>query len=193
MRSIYDILDLYSRYGQIDKAQYHLNLLGIRHADKVDMFDDELYYFWTDGTKIQYTALTEGFTTDPGKYYLKNPMNTKGCAIVKEGWYPRVWVKGKHNNKYNALIQRGNTFTVYRDKNKDDKFDFSGPLDTGYFGINLHRASQYYTVATVNNYSAGCQVIADPNKFNTLMTCVDKAGVYGQSFFSYLLLDSKKI
>lgn len=193
MRSIYEILDLYEKYGQIDKAQCHINLMGIRHTDKVDMFDDELYYFWADGSKIEYVGLSDGFTTDPGKYYLKNPLNSKGCAILKEGWYPRVWIKGKHSGKYNALVQKGNTITVYRDTNKDDEFDFNGPQDTGYFGINLHRASQYYTVETVNSYSAGCQVIADPNKFNRLMTAVDKAGIHGQSFFSYLLLDSKKI
>ena len=45
-------------------------------------------------------------TTLPGLYWLENPMNSKGCAILKEGQYKGVYEIDLHNGKYEAICQR---------------------------------------------------------------------------------------
>ena len=49
---------------------------------------------------------------------------------------------------------------VYRGNNKDNKVDAGGPIDSGWHGINIHRASSSWQSKQVNKWSAGCQVLA---------------------------------
>ncbi|MBC1221192.1 hypothetical protein GNF10_03335 [Nostoc sp. UCD121] len=60
-------------------------------------------------------------TTEPGKYYTDNPMNSKGAARMQLGQY-KAWVVGTHGTAepHEALVQVGD-ITVYRDFNKDFK------------------------------------------------------------------------
>ncbi|MEO1621738.1 MAG: hypothetical protein AAFU53_11995 [Cyanobacteria bacterium J06632_3] len=94
-------------------------------------------------------------TTEPGRHYVKNPMNAKGAARIQFNQY-RAWQVGSHNGNHEALIQTGGTVTVHRD------FDRNGlrtgdRLDTGYFGINQHNGYDN-PVNHVGKASAGCLV-----------------------------------
>ena len=63
----------------------------------------------------------------------------------------------------------------------------------GMFGINIHHASYHGTSTQVNKWSAGCQVIASIDDFNTLMSLANKSKKqYGNSF-TYTLLDEQDL
>ncbi len=71
--------------------------------------------------------------------------------------------------------------TVYRDNDKDMDWDMDDKsVDTGLFGINIHRAHSKVEVMDVNKFSAGCQVIQDPHEFHVFMSIVlEAAEKYG--------------
>jgi hypothetical protein len=187
MRSLSEIQAIFARYGgSIDMTDYHINLIGIRHLDSPNKFNDELIYFRFIKSKMELVEIQKGFTTDPGTHYLKNPTNSLGTAILKEGWHKDIWKPGNHKSQYYALVQ-AKPCTVYRDSNRDDKFNLD-KTSTGMYGINLHRANAKLTSKQVDKWSAGCQVLADPNEFNDLMNKVKVAVQHGQKTFSYLLL-----
>jgi hypothetical protein len=95
-------------------------------------------------------------TTEPGRYYTFNPMNTEGAARIKFGQY-KAWAVGWHGNadRHQALVQVA-PITVHRDFNKD--FQRTGDkLDTGLFLVNQHWG--YDAPANdIKNASAGCLV-----------------------------------
>src|SRR5690349_21988428 len=118
---------------------YELNIVGVRSDNvKPNSFDDAIYVFFQDNvgklTQHKFSA-----TTDPGTYWLKNPMNPQGTAILKEGQYIGSHGMGMHRGKYLALVQK-RPVTVLRDYDRNATLDFlNGKLDTGLFGINIHQ------------------------------------------------------
>ena len=64
----------------------------------------------------------------------------KGTAVLVPGQHRRCYKLGRHQGKYEALVQ-AEVLQVYRDNNKDTKVDAGGPIDSGWHGINIHRAS----------------------------------------------------
>ena len=192
-----DIIDAMQRLGhsvyQHDDTPYNLNIVGIRAAKPiVNKFNCLMTVFWKyEGNwniyKMQMTSL-------PGLHWLENPMNTKGCAILKEGQYKSVYKVDKHNSKYDALCQRLGDVTVYRDGDRDREYDLiKGTEMTGKFGINLHRAHPDYELETINKYSAGCQVIQDPDEFDVHMEVVKKAAEVWGNKFTYTLINEKDL
>ena len=61
------------------------------------------------------------------------------------------------------------------------------------FGINIHRSSPTGTSTNVNNWSAGCQVFANINDFNTFMAICTKAKAAHGNNFTYTLIESKDV
>ncbi|BAZ53287.1 peptidoglycan binding domain-containing protein [Nostoc sp. NIES-4103] len=95
-------------------------------------------------------------TTEPGRHYTFNPMNSQGAARIKFGQY-KSWAVGVHGNaeRHEALVQVA-PITVHRDFNKDFKRT-GDKLDTGLFAINQHWG---YDAPRndIKNASAGCLV-----------------------------------
>jgi hypothetical protein len=91
-------------------------------------------------------------TVDPGRTYLRRPINVKGTAILAAGQYPGMWRRGSHKGRP-ALVQVG-PCTVARDPDLDETIE-PGALDSGLFGINFHDDAGAGADA-----SAGC-VVAD--------------------------------
>ena len=127
-------------------------------------------------------------TTDPGTFWRQNPENVNGTAILKPGYYKDSHMVGIHRG-YKALQQRG-PVTVYRDDNRDAVLNTTGMQeDTGIFGINIHRASETIASVQVDKWSAGCQVVQDPDCFTFLMRlCERSIGRFG-NLFSYCLIE----
>lgn len=165
---------------------HDLNIVGIRTKDMTsNRFNDWLTVFYiSDG---QWNFFPFPCTTDPGTYYRTDPINVKGTAIMKSGQYRGLWKVGKHKG-YKALQQK-NPCTVYRDANLDAFLDTKGiKQDTGLFGINCHRSNAGRASTRVDKWSAGCQVLQDPDHFVFLMALCDRAaGKFGNSF-TYTLL-----
>jgi len=177
-----------------DKKNFNLNIVGVRSKrPEVNKFNDTIIVFWKyEGlwNKIQMQI-----TTLPGLHWLEKPINPKGCAILKPGQYRGCWKIDKHRGKYDALCQRLGNVTVYRDEDLDRNYDMIEGVseETGIFGINIHRASAKNELDTVDKYSAGCQVVQDPQDYALFMfLCHMSVPVYGNKF-SYTLLKEDDI
>jgi hypothetical protein len=172
---------------------YELNIVGVRSdSAKPNAFDDAIYVFYSDkdGKLIQHRFPA---TTDPGTYWLQNPMNPQGTAILKGGQYIGSHAMGMHRGKYLALVQQ-RPLTVIRDYDRNAVLDFSnGREETGLFGINIHRAQETGTTKIVDHFSAGCQVFANVTDFiQFLSLCEKHKGLYGNNF-SYTLIDERAV
>ena len=172
-----------------ERGQYNLNIIGVRTPDMTpNVFNDWLYVVYKDETD-QWVELRYQITTDPGLYYLEKPANIKGTAILKAGQYRSSHKLGKHRGQYDALVQRG-LVTVYRDRNGDDVFDMSADSeDSGYFGINIHRASSRRESTQVDRWSAGCQVFANPNEYAMFIDLCKRAATRWGDTFTYTLIE----
>lgn len=172
---------------------FELNIVGVRSDSvKPNAFDDSIYVFFQDNNG-KFVQLKFSATTDPGTYWLQNPLNSNGTAILKEGQYIASHAIGLHQGKYKALVQQ-RPVTVMRDYDRNAVLDFqNGKPDTGLFGINIHHAAGEGTTKTVDKYSAGCQVFASIADFNAFMTlCERHRSLYGNGF-TYTLIDERAV
>jgi len=155
-------------------------------------FDDEIHVFYTksDG-KWNYHIYAA--TTDPGTFWLNNPIYEQGTAILAQGQYRNAYVIGKHKGLYDALVEVS-PVTVIRDYDRDALLDFyNGNKQTGNFGINIHRAESSGTTKLINKYSAGCQVFHNAEDFQQFMSlCEQHRKLYGNSF-TYALIDFRAL
>jgi len=178
---------------EIYQRPYELTILGIRSESTVpNRFDDEVHVLFKN-TSRQWVHYIFPATTDPGTYWLQNPLNPQGTAILRQGQYKDSYQIGLHRAKYYALVQ-AKPVTVLRDYDRNALLDFkNGKEETGLFGINIHHASATGTTKTVDQYSAGCQVLANVNDFNLLMKlCEVHKNLYGNNF-TYTLIDKRAI
>lgn len=182
----------------LDKI-YNLNIIGVRsESNTPNAFDDQILVIYKDSNKKE-RILSFQATTDPGLYWLQNPLNVEGTLILVPGQYKSCYQVGIHGrsgkNPYKALEQVGNMIYV-RDADRDKVLDFELMNDpkkiiTGIFKTNIHRANENHESVQVDKWSAGCQVIADPVDFATLLNLCDKATeLYGNKL-SYTLLENK--
>lgn len=153
-------------------------IVGVRSkADKPNEFDDKIYLI-SPSKFLSFQA-----TTNPGSTWLQRFMNPKGTAVLKPGRY--FYKLGLHKGEYEALVQ-AEPVTVYRDSNKDLKSDeVVGTEETGWFGINIHRANKSTISKLIMGYSAGCQVLSNPSDFQILIDECKKSGI---TKFPYYLL-----
>jgi len=173
-------------------AGFDLNIVGIRTKELVaNRFDDFITVFYRMNGEWIFNVFK--CTTDPGAYWLENPeeMSKLGTAILKEGRYPKAYRIGKHRGKYVALVQNS-PLTVIRDANRDRVLDLdSGTEESGFFGVNIHRASARHESVQVDRWSAGCQVLCDPNQYEFFIKlCRQGEAAFGNSF-TYTLLNEK--
>ena len=172
---------------------FELNIIGIRaDSTKPNSFDDSINIFYkTSDGKWQFHQFPA--TTDPGTYWLANPISSKGTAILKHGQYINSHKIGLHRGKYLALTQQ-RPITVLRDYDRNATLDLmNGREETGIFGINIHHASANGTTKTVDKYSAGCQVFANINDFNVFMQLAQRHKENYGNNFTYSLIDERAL
>jgi hypothetical protein len=184
------LLDYVASLGHtvFERGQYNLNIIGIRSRDhKPNSFDDRMCVVFRD--EQGWVTRTWECTTEPGKYWLENPINVSGTAILVPGQYRGVYKIGKHRGQYDALVQTGGRVKTYRDANKDDIIDADvATEEEGYFGINIHKAGQHST--QIDKWSAGCQVFSHSTDFDEFMSiCYAAKAKWGNSF-SYTLIEA---
>lgn len=169
-----------------DTKPFNINYVGIRDIEGINTFNDPLIMFWKYAGHWNYYSRPG--TTDPGTYYLLDPINDAGTAILKEGQYRGAWELGLHKG-YEALVQRKEV-TVIRDWNLDGRLDVdSGCEDTGFFGINHHAAGKDST--QVDRWSAGCQVTANKTLYDVaLQIWKGSAEAWGEGV-TYTVLNKK--
>ncbi len=172
---------------------YELNIVGLRSKSTTpNRFDDELHIFYkVSALNWQYHIFKA--TTDPGTFWLKQPMQAQGTAILAEGQNVGSYELGLHRGKYLALVQR-KPVTIIRDYNRDAVLDFNNGIKTrGQYGINIHRANRVGETKTVDKNSAGCQVFENANDFALFIKlCLKHKSIYGNRF-TYSLLDFRAV
>jgi hypothetical protein len=179
-------------YKWFTNDNYDVNIVGIRNAatgKKVtNLFDDWITIsFKVDG---EWQFYIWNATTEPGKKGMLEGKAVGGVARLVPNQYRSAYQIDKHQGKYDALCQRGADVTVYRDGNDDLMFDET-KLDTGMFGINIHKAGQDST--WVENWSEGCQVFKRVKDFNEFMIICKKAAQIHGNHFTYTLIESGDI
>tara|TARA_R110000824_G_scaffold14820_5_gene62720 strand:+ start:2309 stop:2926 length:618 start_codon:yes stop_codon:yes gene_type:complete len=184
-------------YKFFESGDYNVNIVGIRNsetANKVtNKFDDTITVSYKIGDKWMYHEFD--CTTDPGTHWVENVINDKGVAILKPGQYKSSHKIRKHGGRYEALGQQ-KPVTLYRDNNRDNLYNLNQEnLDTGLFGINIHRATKYAgkKSSQIDKWSAGCQVIADNDDWTKFMKIMRKARAEWSNNFTYTLVESKDI
>ena len=172
---------------------YELNIVGLRGNSTIpNRFDDEIHVFYkVSALKWNYHVYKA--TTDPGTFWLENPMQEQGTAILSEGQYVNAYSLGLHRGEYKALVEQ-KPLTIIRDYDRNAKLDFfNGTKTTGQYGINIHRANRTGTTRTVDKYSAGCQVFENAEAFQQfLLLCDHHNHLYG-NHFTYTLIDFRAV
>lgn len=183
-------------YTFFTNGNYNVNIIGVRNllGDKIqrDTFNDAMVLIFKENNK--WVKKVYELTTDPSLKFLKSPSNSSGTAILVPGQYRSVYKVDLHGGKYTALCQRNGNVKVYRDKNKDNKLDMDPKtIQSGMFGINIHRASATVVSESIGSYSAGCQVFKSYKNFNEFMNYIQKSkSLYGNSF-TYTLITTDEL
>jgi len=179
----------------IYREPYKLNIWGFRSKnEEPNLFDDEFHVFFnTSKTRFaKWAYFVFKCTTDPGTYWLRNPMNPQGTAMLAPGQYTDTYKIDMHLGKYIALCQRLKKVRIIRDYNRNAILDFyNGKIVSENAGINIHRARKTGTTYEVDNHSAGCQVFQKANEFDFFMKlCYAHKKLHGNKF-SYTLIDQR--
>lgn len=179
------------------QGAYNLNLIGVRSGVReAGRFDDRLYCVFRNESG-EWVERSWAITTDPGLYYLQNPMNVQGTAILCPGQYRGAYVIGEHRG-YPALRQ-DRTLRVWRDNDRDGVLDMdpgraveAGPGS----GINIHASDSDPFDASdrertdVGRWSAGCQVFASSKDYREFWDLVLQAAEVWGPRFTYTLIDA---
>lgn len=122
-------------------------------------------------------------TTDPGTYWLNNPMGKLGTAVLKPGQYLDSHSIGFHQNKtdHKALVQTGK-LTVYRDNDKDNIAEATSITESGLFGINVHRSNKIGATPKIGQWSGGCQTFQSKTDHDKLMQICENYRVQSNKF-----------
>lgn len=181
-------------YAWFTKGNYNLNIIGIRSNQNnsiTNKYDDLLIVDYNTGNGHKRVFFP--ITTEPGIHYMNHPCHKDGAAILVPGQYRNTWAIGLHKNKYKALCQI-KPVKVYRDNNRNDVYDLDPTsIESGMFGINIHRSNEYAITKNVNKYSAGCQVFSNPSDYNAFIRiCEQQRKLYGNTF-TYTLLDENEL
>ena len=108
------------------EGDYNLNIIGIRADDrKSNTFNDLICLLYK--TAGRWVFRKYAATTDPGLYYRQNPLNPRGTAILKDGYYRGAFGIGLHHGQYRCLVQT-KPLPLWRDGNRDGVFDFGGKV-----------------------------------------------------------------
>ncbi|WP_027859239.1 hypothetical protein [Marinobacterium jannaschii] len=169
-----------------EAGDYNLNLIGIRSSDTdANSFNDLICLAFKQ--QGHWNLFAFAATTDPGVFWRMSPMNQAGTAVLVLGQHKGAFTLGQHKG-YDALTQ-ARSLPVYRDDDCDADVDVTGTIDNGWHGINLHRASPHHTSKQVDRWSAGCQVLADPDEFAMLISICDRAAREWGPKFTYTLIE----
>jgi len=169
-----------------------VNIFGIRDTEDIeqDIFNDYI------GLAINGEVYLFEATCDPGVYWTKkHGVGNKGVAHICLGFHKNVYQVGSHKGK-EGMVQYGASIKIWRDKDNNFYFNEGDVIETGFFGVNIHRASIVKDIIKIGRWSGGCQVIRkniDINKFMKLIKSTNKYKKNKKARFSYMLFSKEEI
>lgn len=174
-------------YVFFDEGSYNLNIIAVRYLKSNNEFDDFLFLIYKN-EHSKWIINQFSVTTEAGKYYLENPMTSRGTFIMCEGQYRGAYKLGFHKG-YPALVQ-AKSIKGFRDNNKDSKHDLDPKtVVDGINYINIHHASSKGVSSSVDRWSAGCIVFANILEWDLFYSIVKKSSFIYGDFFTFTLLD----
>lgn len=133
-------------------------------SEKLDFFNDIRCVVSDQGDVF----LSNWATTEPGRYYTENRLNSKGAFRIAIGQHIDAWRIGDHKGQL-ALVQVA-PVTGFRDNNEDG-LRIGDLQDRGIFGINQHTTGiNFNSPDRIGRWSAGCLVGQNTNShYNRFM------------------------
>lgn len=196
LKRVQDVIASMKWWGYIIYQEPHkLNIVGLRSAEtQANAFDDTILVFWyDDNKKLQFRAYQA--STDPGTFWLNNPIEALGTAILKGGQYVEAW-KLIDTSRFGFPTQEFlqiKPVTIIRDYNRDAVLDFmNGRETTGEYAINIHTGTnpQQQSIS-VDKWSAGCVVFAIWADWQDFLGLANKhKQLYGNAF-TFALFDER--
>jgi hypothetical protein len=170
------------------EGDYNLNIVAERFKSEPNKYNDILHVVYKINGFYQHHQFR--CTTEPGTFWLENPMRVSGTAVLMSPQQMRgAFELGLHKGDYPCLRQRKEV-KVWRDATRDAIIDYEQMAESTAWAIQIHRASAYRVSSEVNKYSAGCTVIADPDHYETFLDlCRAQQRERGWSSFTYTIID----
>lgn len=171
------------------------NVIAVRTALQVpDVFNDLLFIVYKkDGVETLYSAT---ITTEPGIYYQKKLLNTKGCWIMMPAQMIDAYTSGFHQGKpdHRCLRSTGKIYGL-REDDKDgialnDKDAVASWVDGTTVGSNIHGANRIGETGKIGAWSAGCTVHSNWKKKEEMMDIIDS---YGKIKVTFTLIEEKDL
>lgn len=190
------------KFYENDIKPYNLNIIGWRTDDMESYtYNDYMTVSWKYKGSIHHHVFQ--CTTDPGLYYLKNPMQVAGTKIMKPGQYLNAYklcghgydhgCKG-HGSKKRKCLREVKPINFYQDGNRDGKYDLD---DNNVVYVNasanIHDPwGEKEEGDEVGKDSAACQVLVSEH-YDILIgndnSFVSEAIKYWNNSFTYTLND----
>lgn len=163
------------------RGAYNLNMVGLRNTRGTHSeFDDLLTLTYKEYPDGPWIVRAWPATTDPGRYFLENPLNTAGTAVMEPGQYRSAYMGGYHRGR-RALVQVG-PVRYRRDGDRDEDLDNDpGTVYEGNVALNIHDISN-------PSYMAGCQGVK-PQHMEEILKIYGKAKMIWGPKISYTLLE----
>ena len=176
-------------YKIFQDGDYDLNIIGERRIqDRVtNMYDDYIHIIYLEQRAWKHWRFEA--STDPGSYWLQKPGYKPTAILVHPQQARGSWILGKHKGEYEALVQ-WRPVQLWRDGNKDNHLDYTGPIKKELVGINIHRSSIREAGSDhVDKWSAGCQVFKEPAGLHKLIEIAKlQKQKLGYHTFTYTLI-----
>lgn len=142
-------------------------------------------YMIVESGKLVRAGLFPGRTV-PSTGYLVNPINSKGCLILRPQWRKDAYALGEHKGR-KAFVQV-HTLKAWRDDNNNALIDTLVSVDSDYFGANIHDMPPSWDgdeKALNEKAGAGCQIYL--NSSDLAKACYE-GRASGQKYFGFNLV-----
>ena len=184
------LLELYTAKKAVPRE---VNLFGLRDPSrkKEDVFNDRFGVWIPNRNLVMLTTAT----TDPG--IKATDENEGGAAHLDAGYQPRIWTVDTHaadipSFAHKAFCSRQSKgclpTRIWRDRDRDTMLTDKDVFQTGYFGINGHRASALRDEKTIGLYSYGCQVTQHKDDFEEILKAAIEAAGSADYKYDYMIL-----
>lgn len=162
-------------YSVFLSKPYDINLVIIRGEYLPDHFNCKLLIFYKNEEETVNSHIFP-ITSYPGNYWIDNPMQPAGCAVITEGQHRGCWQLGFHyqipalvNTNPNRPISWVRVPRGSRQLQREVLLKLK--KESGAVGLNLHPVMDQNNL-TVGQDSAGCPVVQHLAHFNLIMDLV---------------------
>lgn len=158
------------------KGVYDIWVRADDTAADMDKFNDKVYTYVVaaDGGRPDFRMVCTG-TSHAGSYGLKefHKYNRRGCAVLEaDRMVYNSHLFGRHKN-YPAYRQ-AKPWPYYRDADRDNLAEETGPVYNDIIFANCHRAAQTGESSRIYNWSVACLVRNKANQWFAWLAYMDK-------------------